>query len=362
MATPFAVLTEKTPNLLHRLLRKEPKENAIVAINNLLAHASHPSEVAEPAVQEVAERYTVNLQRSFSSELQELYAQFLRHCLEDQSLSEREVTELAHLKQILGLTDSQVGEIHANIVGAVYSASVDEVVADGRLSEEERDFLTKLESELRLPSELAGRIATEHVQARLNAHVNAAVADQRLSPEEEAEIHAIARSFGASLNFDEETRELLDRFRLYWVIENGELPEISTDIRLQRGEACYAIRDVDWYELRTVTKRVNYGGPTARIRIAKGLYYRVGSVSVQRVSEDVMKQIDSGRVYLTNKRLIFQGGQRNTTIALKKILGFNPFSNGVEIQKESGKSPFLQFTDSVDVFALLLDRVLRDSD
>ena len=33
---------------------------------------------------------------------------------------------------------------------------------------------------------------------------------------------------------------------------------------------------------RAVTKRINYSGPTARLKIVKGVYYRVGSISPQK--------------------------------------------------------------------------------
>jgi hypothetical protein len=80
---------------------------------------------------------------------------------------------------------------------------------------------------------------------------------------------------------------------------------------------------------------------------------------VQRVSEDIWQTIDSGSMYLTNKRLIFMGQKGNKTIPINKILDFKPFKNGVDIQKDSGKSPFLQFEKNVDVFSAILSRLMN---
>jgi hypothetical protein len=86
----------------------------------------------------------------------------------------------------------------------------------------------------------------------------------------------------------------------------------------------------------------------------------MGQVGVQRLSEDVLTKIDSGIIYLTSKRLLFQGGRGNKTVRLGSIFDFTPYTNGVDIQKDAGKSPFLEFDNQVDVFALILNRLLDE--
>ena len=132
------------------------------------------------------------------------------------------------------------------------------------------------------------------------------------------------------------------------------------NINLQRNETCYFRAETGWHEYRRVTRRIRYGGPTVRLRIAKGVYWRMGDLGVQTGSDDVLTRVDSGSLFLTNKRLIFMGSRKNTTIRLSKILDFTPYKNGVEIQKSSGKSPFLEFEQGVDVFCMMLGRVLGD--
>jgi hypothetical protein len=73
-----------------------------------------------------------------------------------------------------------------------------------------------------------------------------------------------------------------------------------------------------------------------------------------------MQLIDTGTVYLTSKRVLFQGARGNKTIPLQSVIDFTPYSNGIDIQKGSGKSPFLSFNTDTDRFALILNRLLSE--
>jgi hypothetical protein len=98
-----------------------------------------------------------------------------------------------------------------------------------------------------------------------------------------------------------------------------------------------------------------------RIKIARGLYWKAGSYSVDAQREDVMQLIDEGSLYLTSKRLIFMGGRGNKTISLGKILDFRAYSDGVKIQKDSGKDPLITFDADGEIFAAALGRAIQDS-
>jgi hypothetical protein len=70
--------------------------------------------------------------------------------------------------------------------------------------------------------------------------------------------------------------------------------------------------------------------------------------------------LDNGYLYLTNKRLLFIGNKKNSTIRLNRILSFTPYTNGLEIVKESGRNPFFLIDGDIDLFAMILSRVLKD--
>ena len=73
-----------------------------------------------------------------------------------------------------------------------------------------------------------------------------------------------------------------------------------------------------------------------------------------------MTLIDSGSIYLTNKRIIFTGTKKNAYIRFEKILNITPHTDGVEIDKDTGKSSTLQLPSQADVFCMILERLIRE--
>lgn len=67
-----------------------------------------------------------------------------------------------------------------------------------------------------------------------------------------------------------------------------------------------------------------------------------------------------GTLFLTNQRLIFMGRRKNKNIRLNRILDFEIYSNGVQIEKDAGVSPFLETSADMELLGLLLGRAIRD--
>ena len=127
------------------------------------------------------------------------------------------------------------------------------------------------------------------------------VADRRVTSSEDAQLHAMAENLGVTLQHDPKTEALYERFKLLAQIEDGHLPTINPGIMLQRGEVCHASLVCSHNEIRKQT------------------------------------QLDSGTLYVTSKRLLFDGAQKSTSIALKKIIRFTVFSDGIKIDKDTGR-------------------------
>lgn len=352
-----AILEETS--FLQKIFKQQPEENAVIELNNLLA-SKQIKQISQSEILEIETRYGISLEQEFKLNLEEFYATFLNYCLADKSLSNEELEDLKHLKLLLGLDDITISNLHSKIGAIVYKKSFEDAVADGRLTKSEEDFLNKLETELKLPKQLAEKISSETRTTFIQNYVEGVIKDHRLSPNEEKEMQAIASSLNVNVQLNEQTKQQLHQLKLYWALENLPLQTIEADIAIQKSEVCYLqIRNVNWYELRSVRQRISYSNSTS-FRVAKGFYLRSGSYKPRNYSIDQMTLIDNGTIYLTNKRIIFTGKKKNSNIRIDKILNLTPYSDGVEIDKETGKSPTLQIPNNADIFCMTLERVLRE--
>ena len=69
-------------------------------------------------------------------------------------------------------------------------------------------------------------------------------------------------------------------------------------------------------------------------RICHGVYYRTGGSKGHAVEHTFMQPIGTGTLYVTNKNLIFHSMMKGIKIPYKKIIGVNPYSDGIEIHRD----------------------------
>jgi len=289
-----------------------------------------------------------------------MLASFLKWCYRDGILDQDERRQVDHLQSILSIDSDAASSIRKHIEQEIFRAEVAERFKDRRLSVDDQWTLSELQQRLGIDTRTANAIKQEVADTVVRQYLNQAVEDGFLSPEEEAEVRLAVSSLGLDLKFTPEQQQRWDRFRLYWDLQFGAMQPVRVDIKLQSSETCYFTAPTQWWESRTETRTIRYGGPTARIRIAKGIYWRTGSMNVQRVTEEVLKPIDTGQLYITNKRVIFLGRNRNTNVRLNRILDFTIYTDGIELVKDAGRNPVFQFDADIDIAALVLNRLLAD--
>lgn len=135
----------------------------------------------------------------------------------------------------------------------------------------------------------------------------------------------------------------------------GKFAPVKVDISLRKDEKCYFFNFCNWYEVIPIKKRV-----TNEQKISRGKEKMQSSeLSNYQIIENDWELIDSGVVYLTNSRLIFKSrtNEKNNWMLLKTILSYKELPEGVRIDKEKGRSIFIQFNkqSEKDVFFNILN-------
>lgn len=164
---------------------------------------------------------------------------------------------------------------------------------------------------------------------------------------------------------EKEREELYKKQVQQWQTEDLALYATSVeDLKLKKTESAYYIGNdhVTWSESRSKTKRVNYGGLTGSVHIAKGLNYRMGSIKTESRKEEYMKDIISGLPILTNKRIIIANANEAKSYPYTRLLKITPFSDGTELVSDSGKVVMLRGFSDATKFNIYLDRLSGGED
>lgn len=117
---------------------------------------------------------------------------------------------------------------------------------------------------------------------------------------------------------------------------------------LQKGESILcAIPNVTLKESRSVrVSSGSYGGPS--FRVAKGVYFHVGSFGSTSRSYSEIKNIDAGILTITNQRFNFSGKMKTVGVDLKKIVGVDPFSDGIAVHRTGyQKTQYFTWRDGI---------------
>lgn len=115
-------------------------------------------------------------------------------------------------------------------------------------------------------------------------------------------------------------------------ILSGRLPILNTDrLFLKNGEKCHYI-DKALYEKRVVQKRyVRKNNGISMPGLFKGDRVHFGGGHTD-VTDNVQYETHRGILYITNRRIIFQGEHGGFEIKNDDLITITPYSNCVELQ------------------------------
>lgn len=112
----------------------------------------------------------------------------------------------------------------------------------------------------------------------------------------------------------------------------------TTLINFQKGETVlWAFADCKYLEDRTRKQFVG-GSQGVSVRVAKGVYYRVGAFKGNSISYTERVHVDTGWMFVTSKNLYFAGTQKSVRIPYSKILSFEPFEDGIGIMRDAASA------------------------
>jgi len=341
-------------SFMQRLLGQQPIDNAVIELNNLLATQSILT-IKLTDLAAIEQRYGLSLSQ-FMLNLEEFYAVYFNYQLTNQLLPGDGLVELHHLRTLLQLPCQSVEMIHNRIGEIAYRQRAEKAIVYGQITAADKAALLELQVAISISSELAQTIFGEVCGVHLNRLIKQLSANARIAPDEEQQLNRIVKNLG--VQFSAEAEQEVERFKRYWAIENKPLIAIDLATALQKSEVCYLhVKGIQWCEERATSRRNNYYDHYEFDRSFDLLDLQSNSSLTQRETFPIIKRINVGQLYLTNKRLIFEGTEKVTSVKLNTINTVKVYRQGISINKLTGKDMLLLMSRDADVLALLIQRL-----
>ena len=187
-------------------------------------------------------------------------------------------------------------------------------------------------------------------------HAQSATADQDVSEEELKELGAIMKALGLDAAAVQDELKDVARYAVLHRVRAGQLPIVeATGVLLEDGEATHWACPAELYEEKVIRSYYQGGYSGFSVPIYKGIRWHVGGYGGHPIVQRGMVATDSGRLTLTDRRVVFVGGQRSFSIPYKKVLALQGFSDAIAVQKDgmTAKPSFFKIGDPEMISAIL---------
>ena len=122
-----------------------------------------------------------------------------------------------------------------------------------------------------------------------------------------------------------------------------QFPVESLSIMLLKDElVVWLFKNAQLYQLKSHSSYVG-SSQGVSIRIARGLYYRVGAFEGHRVQTENLEFQETGELVATDHNVYFSGNKRSLRIPLQKIVSVHGYSDGIGLVREASNPKPLVF-------------------
>lgn len=137
-------------------------------------------------------------------------------------------------------------------------------------------------------------------------------------------------------------------------IRNWTYPDIKVDIPVEADEKVYWVYNASMIKERTVRSTTSYWWPTASIKIAKWIRYRVWNISHQTESSKEAYNYDYWKLYVTTKRFVYVWDKETDTIKAKDIMKLLVVWDNIYIYKQKWKPARYQLSWNIYTFVWVM--------
>lgn len=186
--------------------------------------------------------------------------------------------------------------------------------------------------------------------------------DSRVTEEERHQIVEIHKKFNLPVDAVVYSQKDFNKYYTLDQIDRGNIPiteNHNLNINMGVGEKLYFADKAFFVKNRSVTERINYGGFSGSVKIARGIRYRVGSLKVDVQKKQVLSSEDAGFIYMTTDNIAYLGVHKNFSLPYNKIVSLDIKNGYLFIYKKSKEAPFIILMDDYEVLLAIVSSKLN---
>jgi anti-sigma28 factor (negative regulator of flagellin synthesis) len=127
---------------------------------------------------------------------------------------------------------------------------------------------------------------------------------------------------------------------------------VDVSIKLNNDEKAYFfIVGAEWHETRSTMKSIPYMNLSHTFKIGKGTNFKIGNIKPLVHKKSEFTKIATGDFYVTSNRIMLVSPSETKKINLSSIINVSIFSDGILLQRDSGKSVFIPMNQDKAILA-----------
>ncbi len=315
----------------HKLIKAIREDN----YKNWVQHFDFFNQTAEPKANPAE-------MKSFGMEV---YEHHLKECLSNLRITDDKRNLLLSIQSYFVLPSDDILNLKRKYGLKAVDLLSKYRVQDLDLTQNEKYEIQLLANELNVTSVEVDSINKQNIAEVFQKHIRSKIATGKITDADIQEINKAASSFNihrSAFPIDNQTKQQYEYLIMLNELEKGYLPVIqNAAIVTQKDEIVHWQTSATLLTPKTVTTGYVGGSRGVSIRVMKGVSYRVGSSRSTPIRETITMR-NPGNLVVTNKRIVFTGAGKSFSIGYKQLLSFDPYSNGVGLQKTNGPSYLLE--------------------
>lgn len=292
----------------------------------------------------------------------EIYESHLKEVIQDYAITDEEKEVLTKIRNYFQLSDAAINSIKSRYAKRALTELSKQKMADNQLTDEEIQEIGLFAKELNIGEEEVHRINQQNASQLYESAVKQIVSDKMVTLEERRDLKRLAQQLGLNMKeavIDKKLKEEYYFLTLLNALENGYLPQVKPpSIETAGDEVAYWEISSNLVAARTVTAGSYNEGRNVRLKVEKGVSYRLGSSRSTPIIGEIHSN-QQGVFVVTSQRVVFAASRQSFSIPFTQLHSFDTYADGIGLQRNNAEL-LLQFYDkqmSEVVFKVLTNAI-----